>query len=173
VTAPEAKSGPVLSPREAAQHLLVAEATLAKMRCWDGGPEYLKFGQKVVYELAALDAWRNERRARNTSDAARLPRAMAQEPCGARFATYAPGDLDDGAEARIGAPQRSFSDAARLRDHPADQCEAAVSVVAGRRLIPDSERQRLLEGDFTMSPIRKSRFPKRRVAAARNEAIPP
>jgi hypothetical protein len=82
VTAPEAKSSPVLSPREAARHLRVAEATLAKMRCWGGGPEYLKFGRKVVYELAALDAWRNERRARNTSDAARLPRAMAQEPCG-------------------------------------------------------------------------------------------
>jgi hypothetical protein len=52
------------------------------MRCWGGGPEYLKFGRKIAYERSALDAWRNERRARNTSDAERLPRRMAQEPCG-------------------------------------------------------------------------------------------
>jgi Helix-turn-helix domain len=34
--------------------------------------------------------------------------------------------------------------------------------VAGRRLIPDSERQQLLKGDSTFTPIRKSRFTKRR-----------
>jgi Helix-turn-helix domain len=53
----------------------------------------------------------------------------------------------------------------------ANQGRIRTIEVAGRRLIPDSERQRLLEGGFTMSPIRKSRFTKqRRVAAASNEA---
>ena len=80
----DANSSAVLSPHEAALHLGVARATLAKMRCWGGGPEYLKLGRKVAYERGALDAWRNVRRARNTSDAARLPRRMAEEPCGAR-----------------------------------------------------------------------------------------
>jgi Helix-turn-helix domain len=80
----EANSSAVLSPCEASRYIGVAQATLAKMRCWGGGPEYLKLGRKVAYERDALDAWRNERRARNTSDAARLPRRMAQEPCAAR-----------------------------------------------------------------------------------------
>jgi excisionase family DNA binding protein len=49
-----------------------------------------------------------------------------------------------------------------------------TAVVAGRRLIPDSERQRLLEGDFTMSPIRESHFTKRRrETASGNKAAPP
>jgi hypothetical protein len=71
-----------LLPCDASRYTGVAQATLAKMRCWGGGPEYLKLGRKVVYEREALDAWLNERRARNTSDAARLPRRMAQESCG-------------------------------------------------------------------------------------------
>jgi Helix-turn-helix domain len=77
----ETDSSAVLSPLQAARYLGVAQATLSKMRCWGGGPEYLKLGRKVVYDRGALDAWRNERRARNTSDAARLPRRMAEEPC--------------------------------------------------------------------------------------------
>jgi excisionase family DNA binding protein len=44
----------------------------------------------------------------------------------------------------------------------ANQGRIRTIEVAGRRLIPDSERQRLLEGGFTMSPIRKSHFAKRR-----------
>ncbi len=77
----EPNSIEVLSPLEAARYLGLAQPTLAKMRCWGGGPEYLKFGRKVSYERGALDAWRNERRVKSTSDAARLPRRMAQEPC--------------------------------------------------------------------------------------------
>ncbi len=80
----EANTSAVLSPREAARYIGVAQATLAKMRCWGGSPPYYKLGRKVAYERAALDAWLNERRVKNTSDAARLPRRMAQEPCAVR-----------------------------------------------------------------------------------------
>lgn len=80
----EANPGAVFLPDEAASYLRIAKATLAKMRCWGGGPEYLKFGRKIAYERAALDAWREQRRVRNTSDAARVPRKMAEESRAAR-----------------------------------------------------------------------------------------
>jgi excisionase family DNA binding protein len=76
----EAIPSAVLSPREAARYIGVAQATLAKMRCWGGSPPYYKLGRKVAYERATLDAWLTERRVKSTSDAARLPRRMAQ-PC--------------------------------------------------------------------------------------------
>ena len=74
----------VLSPCEASRYLGVAQATLAKMRCWGGGPEYLKLGRKVAYERSALDPWLKSRRVRSTSDATRVPSRLASEPCGAR-----------------------------------------------------------------------------------------
>ena len=40
----------VMSPAEAARYIGVAVSTLAKMRCWGGGPEFLKLGRKVAYE---------------------------------------------------------------------------------------------------------------------------
>ena len=64
----------VMSPTEAARYLGLAVSTLAKMRCWGGGPEFLKLGRKVGYERSPCDEWKKQRRARNTSDAAaRLP----------------------------------------------------------------------------------------------------
>jgi|HubBroStandDraft_1064217.scaffolds.fasta_scaffold44001_1 hypothetical protein len=72
-------AGPVMSPSEAARYTGVAVSTLAKMRCWGGGPEFLKLGRKVAYEQKPLDDWKNQRRARNTSDADRLPRRLTDE----------------------------------------------------------------------------------------------
>jgi hypothetical protein len=37
-----------LSTAEAARHLGLAPATLAKMRCWGGSPPFLRLGRKVV-----------------------------------------------------------------------------------------------------------------------------
>lgn len=66
-----------LAPRAAAEYLGLSPATLAKMRCRGGGPCYFSLGRKVLYERATLDAWLEERRARNTSDAdLRLPRRL-------------------------------------------------------------------------------------------------
>jgi Helix-turn-helix domain len=73
-----------LSTAEAARHLGLALATLAKMRCWGGSPPFLRLGRKVVYCRDDLDAWLNARRATSTSDADRLPRRLTR---GVRDAT--------------------------------------------------------------------------------------
>jgi hypothetical protein len=67
----------ILTPSEAAKYLGLAKATLAKCRCWGGGPPYLKLGRKIAYRRFDLDEWLVARRARNTSDAARLPPRLA------------------------------------------------------------------------------------------------
>jgi hypothetical protein len=55
----------------------LAVATLAKLRCIGGGPEYLKLGRKVAYRRADLAKWLNARRVANTTQAAlSLPRRL-------------------------------------------------------------------------------------------------
>ena len=73
-------AGAVMLPPEAARYIGVAVSTLAKMRCWGGGPEFLKLGRKVAYERKPLDDWKSQRRAQNTSDADRLPRRLTDVP---------------------------------------------------------------------------------------------
>ncbi|HDZ73351.1 MAG TPA: DNA-binding protein [Aurantimonas coralicida] len=52
----------VVRPREAAAVLNLSTSTLAKMRVRGDGPPFAKLGGKiVVYRLADLDAWINER----------------------------------------------------------------------------------------------------------------
>jgi predicted DNA-binding transcriptional regulator AlpA len=70
----------ILSPSEAARCVGLAVSTLGKLRCWGGGPEFLKLGRKVAYRRAALDEWLAARAASNTSDAARLPTRLADPP---------------------------------------------------------------------------------------------
>jgi len=65
-----------LGHRDAAVHLGIAPATLAKMRCVGGSPTFLRLGRKIVYCRADLDAWLSARRASSTSDADRLPRRL-------------------------------------------------------------------------------------------------
>jgi hypothetical protein len=74
----EVNPGGVLLPRDAASYIGLAPSTLAKLRCWGGGPEYLKLGRKIVYERGPLDAWREKRRVMNTSDAARVPHRLTE-----------------------------------------------------------------------------------------------
>jgi hypothetical protein len=55
----------------------LAVATLAKLRCIGGGPEYFKLGRKVVYRRSDLANWLNARRVANTTEAAiSLPRRL-------------------------------------------------------------------------------------------------
>ena len=68
----------ILLPIDAARCVGLAVSTLSKLRCWGGGPEFLKLGRKVVYRRAALDEWLAARVARNTSDAARLPARLTE-----------------------------------------------------------------------------------------------
>lgn len=72
-----------LGNREAARHLGLAPATLAKMRCRGGSPTFLRLGRKIVYVRADLDAWLVARRAQSTSDADRLPRRLTDLPSAA------------------------------------------------------------------------------------------
>jgi predicted DNA-binding transcriptional regulator AlpA len=69
----------LLSNCSAAAYLGLSAATLAKLRCVGGSPSFLKLGRRVLYERAALDSWLAGRRAKSTSDAARLPRRLTDE----------------------------------------------------------------------------------------------
>ncbi len=51
-----------LDPKEAAAHGPYSESTLAKLRCYGGGPEYIRVSaRKVVYKRETFDAWLNEK----------------------------------------------------------------------------------------------------------------
>lgn len=67
----------IMTPAEAARYLRLAVTTLAKARCWGGGPVFLRLGRRIGYNRSDLDAWLSVRRAKSTSDAARLPSKVA------------------------------------------------------------------------------------------------
>jgi hypothetical protein len=50
-----------LLPKEAAERLRTTVATLAYLRCTGGGPPYIKFGHRILYPLAELEKFENER----------------------------------------------------------------------------------------------------------------
>ncbi|MGS1016176.1 helix-turn-helix transcriptional regulator [Allosphingosinicella humi] len=64
---PSPKS-PFLSNDEAASFLRLSPRTLEKLRVVGGGPKFCKFGRRVTYSLADLEAWAAERRCDSTSD---------------------------------------------------------------------------------------------------------
>lgn len=55
-----------LRVRQAAEYTGLSKSTLDKLRCFGGGPTYLKLGRVVVYRQADLDAWLDERRRTST-----------------------------------------------------------------------------------------------------------
>ena len=57
-----------LNNTQAAAYLNLSPRTLEKQRVIGGGPWFRKFGRRVVYALADLDAWADERRCGSTSD---------------------------------------------------------------------------------------------------------
>lgn len=71
--------GQLVGAEDAAKHLGLAASTLAKLRCVGGSPSFLKLGRRVLYDRADLDNWLAARRAKSTSDAARLPRRLTDE----------------------------------------------------------------------------------------------
>ena len=56
-----------LTPPEAARHLKISEAYLAKLRVTGGGPAYHKLGSEVRYTPQDLDMWFAEQRQSSTS----------------------------------------------------------------------------------------------------------
>lgn len=64
-------SDPLLTSREAALFIGSrngSTALLDKLRCYGGGPKFIKIGKSVRYRRSALDAWLKERERTSTSD---------------------------------------------------------------------------------------------------------
>jgi hypothetical protein len=59
-----------LTNTEAAEYLNLAPSTLNKQRVYGGGPQFHKFGRRVVYALSDLEAWASTRACGATFDPA-------------------------------------------------------------------------------------------------------
>ena len=57
-----------LTNDEAADYLRLSPRTLEKQRVIGNGPKFRKFGRRVMYVVADLDAWAAERSFGSTSD---------------------------------------------------------------------------------------------------------
>ena len=57
-----------LDNKQAADFLKLSPRTLEKHRVTGGGPRFRKLGRRVVYAVADLESWANERICSNTSD---------------------------------------------------------------------------------------------------------
>ncbi|RWB65391.1 helix-turn-helix domain-containing protein [Mesorhizobium sp.] len=52
--------------RQAAEYVGLSKSNLDKMRCYGGGPAYIKLGNSVIYRTEDLDLWlASNRRASN------------------------------------------------------------------------------------------------------------
>ena len=70
-TAPdEAPPSQFLSNTQAATFLNLSPRTLEKLRVVGGGPQFRKFGRRVLYTVDELEAWAALRRCDSTSDPA-------------------------------------------------------------------------------------------------------
>ncbi|MFC5580981.1 helix-turn-helix domain-containing protein [Rhodanobacter terrae] len=70
-TPPSAAAPPTaryLTNDEAADYLRLSPRTLEKQRVLGGGPRFRKFGRRVMYAAADLDAWADARSFEATSD---------------------------------------------------------------------------------------------------------
>ncbi|WP_150428691.1 AlpA family transcriptional regulator [Dechloromonas sp. CZR5] len=57
-----------LTNDEAAEYLRLSPRTLEKQRVIGGGPRFRKFGRRVMYAVADLDVWADQRSFEATSD---------------------------------------------------------------------------------------------------------
>ncbi|HCP53558.1 MAG: DNA-binding protein [Pseudomonadaceae bacterium] len=57
-----------LTNDEAAEYLRLSPRTLEKQRVIGGGPRFRKFGRRVMYAVADLDCWADQRSFEVTSD---------------------------------------------------------------------------------------------------------
>jgi len=72
-----------LTNDEAAEFLRLSPRTLEKQRVIGGGPRFRKFGRRVMYAVADLEAWADARSFEMTSDPQYTERHAARRP-GAR-----------------------------------------------------------------------------------------
>lgn len=52
--------------REAATYVGLSKSTLDKLRCFGGGPAYMKLGNSIIYSTDDLDAWMASKRRETT-----------------------------------------------------------------------------------------------------------
>ena len=57
-----------LTPKEAAATLHVSKSYLDKLRVYGGGPQFLRFGRKILYRKADIKLWASERCFSSTSE---------------------------------------------------------------------------------------------------------
>jgi len=60
--------GELLTERMVAKHLRCKAKTLQRWRVKGGGPDYIKVGQLVRYDVASVHAWVQTRRRSSTSN---------------------------------------------------------------------------------------------------------
>jgi excisionase family DNA binding protein len=56
-----------LSTEKAAEYLGLGKSTLDKLRVTGGGPPFIKFGKRVVYDVDDLNAWSSLHKRSSTS----------------------------------------------------------------------------------------------------------
>jgi excisionase family DNA binding protein len=56
-----------LTPKQAAGYLRVSKSYLDKLRVYGGGPNFLRFGRKILYQKSELNLWAAERSFSSTS----------------------------------------------------------------------------------------------------------
>jgi hypothetical protein len=57
-----------LTSKEAAAYTRLTASTLAKLRCYGGGPTFMRVGRKIIYDGAVLDRWLATHGRANTSE---------------------------------------------------------------------------------------------------------
>lgn len=70
---------PLFSPKDAALYIGSrngSTALLDKLRCYGGGPKFIKVGKSVRYRKSSLDIWLSERERVSTSDTGSVVEAV-------------------------------------------------------------------------------------------------
>ncbi len=65
---PDQHKRKLLSTHEAATYCGGSQSTFEKLRCFGGGPAYVKLGRRVAYSTDDLDRWIDSNRRRSTSE---------------------------------------------------------------------------------------------------------
>lgn len=62
-----------MSAVEAAAYIGVSKGWLDKLRHVGGGPDYIKIGRRIVYDITDIEAWLANKRLRHTSEKVAQP----------------------------------------------------------------------------------------------------
>jgi hypothetical protein len=57
-----------LNTNEVSERFGLSKSWLAMLRVYGGGPEYIKCGKRVIYDVTAFEAWLYSHRRKNTSE---------------------------------------------------------------------------------------------------------